>query len=528
MSNLNNQTNLTISDYKSLLRGANLYGSGDANVTGISRDTRHVEAGDLFICIRGEKHDSHRYAAQALSRGAVALVIDANELEAVRQNSEIPADTPILAVKNTRWALPLIACAFYGNPSQSMKIIGITGTNGKTTSTMMVAAILRAAGMRVGTIGTLGADLDGVPIQSDHTTPEADQLQALLHNFKMERADAVVMEVSSHALAMHRTDGIAFSVGMFTNLSLEHLDYHGNMENYFDAKARLFAEYPISYPRKDGSTFIAIITISQWEGRELVTLARGDILTFATDDSPAVLRAENPVLTAESTSFTVQYDSGVERYSFDVRLPIGGAFQIGNALGSIGACLRLGVPASTVATGLASMQGVPGRFEAVPTDGLDFSLIVDYAHTSDGLDNLLRSASELRPTKLIVVFGCGGNRDRTKRPIMGALAATKADIAIVTSDNPRHEDPNFIISEIVAGIEGSTGERRAEIHVEPDRRKAIELALSLSVATPGSLVLIAGKGHETYQLVGDDVLDFDDRAVARELIVALVLRAGKS
>jgi len=172
MSNLNNQTNLTISDYKSLLRGANLYGSGDANVTGISRDTRHVEAGDLFICIRGEKHDSHRYAAQALSRGAVALVIDANELEAVRQNSEIPADTPILAVKNTRWALPLIACAFYGNPSQSMKIIGITGTNGKTTSTMMVAAILRAAGMRVGTIGTLGADLDGVPIQSDHTTPE--------------------------------------------------------------------------------------------------------------------------------------------------------------------------------------------------------------------------------------------------------------------------------------------------------------------------------------------------------------------
>lgn len=507
----NTQTTLSIFEYHSLLRGSSLSGDGQAAVEGISRDSRSVQPGDLFVCIKGEAHDSHRYALEALARGAAGIVANVGGLAAA--GISIPNSVAVITVKDTRKALPLIACAFYRNPSQSMQAIGVTGTNGKTTSTLMVAAILRAAGKSVGTIGTLGAELNGTPIESEHTTPEADQLQQILAKMRDLGADAVVMEVSSHALAQHRTDGIAFSGAIFSNLTRDHLDFHNTMEEYFDAKAQLFSRYPVDYPREDKSAFVAVITISQWEGRELVTMARGDIVTFATDDSPAVLRADNIVLCADSVSFRAVYDAGIERYNFDVRLPIGGAFQVGNALGAIGMCLRLGIPRDTVAAGLAALPGVPGRFESVPTMDLGFSVIVDYAHTPDGLENLLRSAAELNPSRIITVFGCGGNRDRTKRPIMGAIAASLSQIAIVTSDNPRNEEPDSIIAEITKGIDAEQEPGvGAEVIVEADRREAIKLAINRADA--GDMVVIAGKGHETYQIVGDHVLDFDDRVVA--------------
>ena len=491
--------------------------SGDMTrpVGGLTHDSRNVQPDDLFICLEGAAHDGHKYAAQVLEKGAIGVVVNASGLE--KAGIVLPKNASVVTVPDTRAALPLIACEFYGNPSHDLLMIGVTGTNGKTTSTRLVAEILRAAGKKVGTIGTLGSELDGTPLPSEHTTPEADQLQCLLAQMRDRGAEAVVMEVSSHAISQHRTDGIAFNAAIFTNLTQDHLDYHKSMEAYFETKARLFSEYPLLYPRPDKKPLISIINVGQWEGRDLVTRARGDILTFAIGEIPAVLKAENVELAPESAKFDVVYDSGVEKFSFPICLPIGGAFQVGNALGAIGACLRLGVSKEAIRAGLAQLPPVPGRFEAVPTGGKGFSVIVDYAHSPDGLENLLRSAKELHPARIITVFGCGGNRDKTKRPLMGRLAATLSEIAIVTSDNPRNENPDDIIAEITAGMNPTNDSGiGAEIHVEPDRKKAI--ALAISQAQPGDIVLIAGKGHEDYQIVGDKVLPFDDRLVAKEIL----------
>lgn len=488
-------------------------------VTGITHDSRKVKAGDLFLCLRGGNFDGHRFALQALERGAVALVEQENGLE--EAGITLPENSVVITVPDTRRALPYIACTFYGNPARKMIMVGVTGTNGKTTSTRMIAAILRTAGYRTGTIGTLASELDGVPIPSEHTTPEADELQALLANMEEQGAQAVVMEVSSHALAQYRTDAIPFNVGVFTNLTQDHLDFHGDMESYFEAKARLFSEYPVRFPRPDGRLFVGVINVNQWEGRDLVTMARGDIITVSTTETPAVLKAQEVQISPESVQFTAVYDSGVERYSFPIHLPIGGAFQVANALGAIATGLRLGIPPETIRQGLETMERVPGRFEAVPTEGRGFQVVVDYAHTPDGLENLLRSAQELHPKRILVVFGCGGDRDRKKRPLMGAIAGRMAEIAVVTSDNPRTEDPNAIITEILVGMNKATDvSLKAEIFVEPDRRKAIEIALAQ--AQEGDLVLIAGKGHEDYQIVGKEVLPFDDRKVATEILAGLL------
>jgi UDP-N-acetylmuramoyl-L-alanyl-D-glutamate--2,6-diaminopimelate ligase len=506
---------VTFNDIAALFPKAVVYGKGTAPITGICRDSRAVHAGDLFVCIRGGAHDSHHYIHDALSAGAAGIVVNSGVLE--ESGAEIPDEKCVIEVTDTRAALPIIACKFYGNPSHSLQVIGVTGTNGKTTTTRMVAAILRASGLRVGTIGTLGAELDGCSIDSEHTTPESDQLQRILAQMRDQGADAVVMEVSSHAIAQHRTDGIAFNAAIFCNLTQDHLDFHGTMEKYFETKAQLFSRYPVDYPRPDGTPFVAAITVSQWEGRELVTLARGDIITFSTDDSPAVLHAEEISLSPETVSFRAMYDSGIEKYDFNIDLPIGGAFQVGNSLGAISACLRLGVPRQIIADGLAALPAVPGRFESVPVESSKFSVIVDYAHTPDGLENLLTSARDLDPARIIVVFGCGGDRDKTKRPIMGRIAATLADIAVVTSDNPRNERPDDIISDILLGVDQSEGPgRKAEIIVQPNRRSAISTAINM--ARERDMVLIAGKGHETYQIVGDTVLEFDDCKVARELL----------
>lgn len=511
--------NVTLENLAAQVKGVQVEGDLQTVVTGITHDSREVKPGDLFVCLKGAAFDGHRFAADAIRKGAAAIVVNPNGLNSA--GVTLPNSVPILAIADTRHALPLLACTFYGNPSHDLLMVGVTGTNGKTTTTNMTAAILRQAGYRVGTIGTLGAELDGKPIPSEHTTPEADQLQALLSQMRDEGATAVVMEVSSHALAQHRTDGIAFNAGIFTNLTQDHLDFHQTMEAYFAAKARLFAEYPILYPRPDGRLFVSVINVAAWEGRDLVTLARGDVLTYTSGDNPAVLRASDVQLSPTQVSFTANYDSGTERWSLPIVLPIGGAFQVGNALGAMGAALRLGVPKETVAAGLANLPPVLGRFESVPTGERGFSVVVDYAHSPDGIENVLNSARQLNPKRIITVFGCGGNRDRTKRPKMGRLAATLSEIAVVTSDNPRKEEPDAIIADILTGMDKATDPNiRAEIHVEPDRRKAIFLAIGM--AQPGDLVVIAGKGHEDYQIVGDQILSFDDRLVAAEAIEAFV------
>ena len=532
------QPSIPLSILATRLPQARAQGDQRTIVRGITHDSRLVKPGDLFVCLAGAVHDGHRFGAQALEAGAVALLVNEGGLERARVAP--PARASILAVPDTRKALPLAACALYGDPSHTMTVVGVTGTNGKTTTTHMVAAILRASGQKVGTIGTLGAELDGRPISSEHTTPEADQLQGLLAQMREGDADAVVMEVSSHALAQNRTDGIAFSAGIFTNLTQDHLDFHGTMDAYFSAKARLFADYPVRYPRPNGAEFVAVINTSAWEGRYLVTLARGEIVTFALDDKAAALRAEHVHVEPDRTEFEAVYDSGSEVFHLPITLPVGGAFQVGNALAAMGACLGLGISWDKIVEGLAHLAPVPGRFEAVATGSRGFSVVVDYAHTPDGLENLLRSAQELssgrtpngRPQgRILLVFGCGGDRDRGKRPIMGGIAAKLADVAIVTSDNPRSEEPRTIIDAILTGMEpgdemrpcepplegcpyGLPMEGRARVLIEPDRREAIHAALSQ--AQPGDIVLIAGKGHEDYQIVGDRTLPFDDRQVARE------------
>ena len=505
----------TIQNLAATIKDAAVTGNAETMVSGITHDSQEIQSGDLFVCLTGANFDGHTFAAEALTKGAAAIVAQAGGLE--KAGVTLPETATVLTVPDTRRALPLLACAVYNNPSHAMTMVGVTGTNGKTTVTRTIAAILRASGLSVGTIGTLGAELDGKKIPSDHTTPEADHLQKLLAEMRDGGAKAVVMEVSSHALAQFRTDGIAFNSGVFTNLTQDHLDFHGDMEHYYEAKARLFSEYPILYPRPEGKLFTSVINTGQWEGRDLITRARGDVITYATGNDPAVLKADKVDTRADCSSFTVIYDDGVKRYEFRVELPIGGAFQVGNALAAIGSALRLDVSVERIIEGLHSLPPIPGRFESIPAGDNPFSVVVDYAHTPDGLENLLRSAIELKPTRIICVFGCGGDRDKTKRPLMGKLAGSLTQIAIVTSDNPRKEDPKAIIDEIVAGMDkAKDSEIKAEIHIEPDRRKAIGLAITL--ALPGDLILIAGKGHEDYQIVGDAVLPFDDRKVAGELL----------
>lgn len=467
-------------------------GPADCSVEGISHDSRSVKPGDLFVCLAGANFDGHRFAADAVSRGASALCVQ-------RDDSDVP-HVPRIIVEDTRRALPMLARAFHGDPSQSLRLVGVTGTNGKTTTTLLIASILRAWEMRVGTIGTLGADLDGEPIPSTHTTPEADDLQSLLALMLRRGAAAVCMEVSSHALAQYRTDGCRFDAAVFTNLTQDHLDYHGDLDGYFNAKMRLFEEYP----RTSGKPFVAAVNADDPRGGEVVSRTAGRVVTFGVTAS-AQVRAEAVQAAPDRVAFTALTPDG----PLPVRLNIGGSFQVYNALAAIACCLGMGVPKEAIAQGLAAVDRVPGRFEPVKT-GLGWHAIVDYAHTPDGLKNLLASARQLHPARLVLVFGCGGNRDRTKRPVMGRIAVEGADYVIVTSDNPRNEDPRAIIGEILAGMKDAS----VPVVVEPDRKAAIERALG--EAREGDVVLVAGKGHEDYQEVKGERLPFDDRSVIRD------------
>ena len=451
--------------------GARVVGDASVTVTGVEFDSRSVAGGTLFCCIPGLHADGHDFAAAALAAGAAAVLV------------ERPLDVPgtQVVVASTRAAMGHLAAAFHGHPSRSLTMVGVTGTNGKTTTVSLTASVLRSTGARVGVIGTLtGA----------HTTPEAPDLQRQLARFVTDGCNAVVMEVSSHALALDRVDGTHFDLAVFTNLGRDHLDLHGSVEQYFAAKARLF--------RPDLADR-GLANADDVHGQLLIDAAlipmEGFSLADATDSS----------VTPTRLAFTWRGRL--------VAMHLGGDFNVSNSLAAATACSMLGVPDDAIVRGLAGAEPVPGRFEPVVA-GQPFAVIVDYAHTPDGLAEALRSArAAAGDHRLVAVFGCGGDRDRDKRPEMGAVAAAIADVVVVTSDNPRSEDPLAIIGAVLDGV---PADYRGLVVTESDRRAAI--AAAFAQAQAGDVVVIAGKGHERTQTIGDVVVPFDDRVVARELL----------
>jgi UDP-N-acetylmuramoyl-L-alanyl-D-glutamate--2,6-diaminopimelate ligase len=485
----------------SALPDAAIIGNREAAVAGIVYDSRQAKAGDVFVCIRGFKLDGHNFIPDALQRGAHIIVgEDGERLRA------LPESVTKVVVPDARLALARMAAEFYGHPSRALKVVGVTGTNGKTTTAHLIGAILREAGYRVGVIGTIGVYTDEGALSIAHTTPESVDLQAMFAAFKSKGMDAVVMEVSSHACSLRRVEGIAFDVGVFTNLTQDHLDFHADFEDYFRAKTMLFSEYAdASAPFKP---FGGVVNGDDRYGNQLVDFCAYPVMIYGVESS-ADLVAESLRMTPRGMSFVVRSDS--QRTEVDMKLT--GRFNVYNALAAFGAGRILGLEPEICRRGLASVEPPPGRLEMID-EGQDFAVAVDYAHTPDGLQKVISAVREFTSGRLIVVFGCGGDRDRRKRPLMGAVVSHFADVAVITSDNPRSEDPLAIIAEIQEGARDGN----AECVVEPDRRQAIDQAISR--AQPGDFVLVAGKGHETYQIFRDHTVHFDDREVARETLKA--------
>jgi UDP-N-acetylmuramoyl-L-alanyl-D-glutamate--2,6-diaminopimelate ligase len=469
-------------------------------VEDVTHDSRKLQPGALFVAIRGRVTDGNQYVESARKKGAVAVV------------SEQPprAGIPWLQVEDAREALATLSAAVLGDPASALTLVGITGTNGKTTTAYLIDAALRAAGHRVGLLGTVQYRIGEQLSEAVRTTPESSDLQKLFRGMVDGSCSHAVLEVSSHALALKRVHGCEFSVAVFTNLTRDHLDFHGDMDAYFRAKRALFD----TLLRMDGH---AILNADDDRSRELARASRGRVTSYALERD-ADLRAEGIQLSLAGTAFRVRAPQGV----FAVRTPLLGRFNVQNVLAALGAALALGVPAELAIRGLATLSGVPGRMERVDA-GQDFAVIVDYAHTDDALKNLLETVRELEPRRLVTVFGCGGDRDRSKRPLMGAVAARLSDAVVVTSDNPRSEPPEAIVEEIQRGMNGY---RQAERHVIVDRRDAIAKALEL--AGPGDAVVIAGKGHEGSQLLRDRAVSFDDRQVARDILARRLALRGKA
>jgi len=468
--------------------------SGDCQVVvrGMSMDSRHVQAGDLYACVPGFQVDGHDFAASAVASGAVALVVE----------RFLPLDVPQVKVSNVRQVMGTLAAIVYGHPSEQLELVGVTGTNGKTTITYLIEKIGIKQGKKVGLIGTLGSRIDGRDIPGDRTTPEAIEVQKLLAEMVAEGVSLAVMEVSSHALDLGRVAGCEFDMGIFTNLTQDHLDYHKTMEDYLSAKSLLFANLKGNKLLK-----ISILNGDDPAFRELSQASVAPVVSYGINNA-VDYRAENVEVTPQGVQFQVRFSEGIQ----DIWYATPGFFSVYNALAAFAWGVERGYQPSTVAEALAEISGVPGRFESV-RQGQPFQVIVDYAHTPDGLENVVRTARDFTPGRLLTVFGCGGDRDRTKRPLMGKVASQGSDFLFVTSDNPRTEDPDQIIEEILTGVSG------VDYVTLRDRREAIWRACHL--ARPGDTILIAGKGHETYQIFGTEVHPFDDREVAREALRGL-------
>jgi UDP-N-acetylmuramoyl-L-alanyl-D-glutamate--2,6-diaminopimelate ligase len=461
-----------------------LVGRPQVEIADLAYDTRRVTSGSLFFCVPGSRADGHDFAADAVAAGAVALVVE----------RRVDVAVPQLVVADVRAAMALAADVFFGEPTRRLEVAGVTGTNGKTTTAFLLRSILDAAGRRSGLVGTVEWIVGGRRRPAPHTTPEAIDLQRLFREMLDEGDRSVALEASSHGSAFRRLDRVRFGALVFTNLSQDHLDLHGSLEDYFQAKRRLFVG-PEPPPA-------AVNVGDEWGRRlaaELEGAHRAPLVTFGLADE-AEIRPEGLELAAWGSRFRA---GGI---ALETRLR--GPFNVENVLGAVAAGLLLDVDEDAIATGVAAVDGVPGRFEAVD-EGQEFAVIVDYAHTPDSLDLVLQAARELTGGKVIAVFGAGGDRDRGKRPLMGRVARDRADLAIVTSDNPRSEDPLAIIEDVLQGA-------GTDVEIDPDRRSAIRRALSLAQA--GDVVVVAGKGHEQGQDIGGVVHPFDDREVVREAL----------
>jgi UDP-N-acetylmuramoyl-L-alanyl-D-glutamate--2,6-diaminopimelate ligase len=469
-------------------------GPVDRIVAGIAYDSRRVKPETLFVAIPGGRHDGLEFAEEALRRGA-GVVVSPHARLAVR-------DATHVQVADARRALAEAADAFYRHPSGRLMIAGVTGTNGKTTTTFLLRDMLAAAGRAPGLVGTVCYEVGGRVIPADRTTPEASDLQAMFDQMLQAGCSSVVMEVSSHALAQERVHGIDFDVAIFTNLTRDHLDYHKTMEQYFEAKRRLFMGLG-----QGAKQAVAVINHDDPWGRRLAEAAelKARVITFGLEPG-ADVGVESLALDGHGGRFRIKSPWGAA----ELRTPLLGRYNVSNALGAYVAGRALGLEEGVVQAALARRASVPGRLEEVPT-GRGWRVLVDYAHTDDALSNVLRTVRPLVRGRLIVVFGCGGDRDPSKRPLMGRVAGTLADRVILTSDNPRREEPRAIIEQILAGIQD-----RGRCEVVEDRAQAI--AAALDEARDGDLVLIAGKGHENTQEFASTIIPFDDRQVARQLL----------
>jgi UDP-N-acetylmuramoyl-L-alanyl-D-glutamate--2,6-diaminopimelate ligase len=459
--------------------GARILGGSEAAIADLAYDSRRAGPGTLFFCVRGEKRDGHDFAAQVVAAGAAALVVE----------RELEVEVPQVVVEDARAAMAPLASRFCGDPTAELRVVGVTGTNGKTTTAFLIREVLERAGISTGLLGTVKQIVGGAEEAVERTTPEAIDLQATFRRMLDGGDRACAMEVSSHAMSLRRADAIHWEVGLFTNLTQDHLDFHADMEDYFLAKRKLFEAGPGT----------AIVNVDDPYGRRLA--GEFECVTFSAEGAEADYVARD-----------VSFDAGGARFTVgDVELRTGlpGHFNVANALGAFAVARAMGVETASAAAGLAAAARVPGRFEPID-EGQAFSVLVDYAHTPDSLENVLRAARRLTEGRLISVFGAGGDRDKGKRPKMGRAGAELSDLAVVTSDNPRSEDPAAIVAEVAAGTGGG-----AEVEVEVDRRAAIGLALGRAAA--GDTVVIAGKGHEQGQEFADGrKVPFDDREVARE------------
>jgi UDP-N-acetylmuramoyl-L-alanyl-D-glutamate--2,6-diaminopimelate ligase len=462
-------------------------------VTGVTLDSRAVAPGDLYVALPGTRVHGAAFCADAVAAGAVAVLTDPDGRARAAQTG-----VPVFVLVDPRGKLGEVSCWVYGNPSSRLTLIGVTGTSGKTTSTYLLESGLRAAGHQTGLIGGVQTRIGTDQLPSTLTTPEAPDLQALFAVMAERGVTAAAMEVSSHSLALGRVAGTSFDVAVFTNLSQDHLDFHADLEDYFRAKASLFMP-PV----------LGVINIDDKYGRRLASSALVPITTFSAAGKPeADWRAIDVRSGADGSTFRVIGPGGVEA---DVSVGLAGVFNVANALGAVVALVEAGVGLEDAVAGIAACPGVPGRLERVPAAGLDITAFVDYSHKPGAVEAVLRSLRPVTQGSLIIVLGCGGDRDRGKRPMMGAAAASLADVAILTSDNPRSEDPLAILAAMLDGVLSVPPVTRARVIIEPDRAAAIAQAVALAV--PGDVIVVAGKGHETGQYVAGAVLPFDDRAV---------------
>lgn len=463
----------------------------DVNVIGIDREikklcysTKDVEKDSLFFCIAGLNVDGHTFVEKAIESGAKAVVVS--------KDVSVKDDITVIKVKDTREAMSVISSNFYGNSWSNMDVIGITGTNGKTTSTFIMKSIFKASNKKTSLIGTICNIVGDKVYESERTTPESRDLQKLFKDMTEDKSEVCIMEVSSHSLDLKRVFGVNFKVGIFTNLTQDHLDYHDSMESYFEAKMKLF----------DSSEY-AVINIDDSYGKKAVKRLKGKIVTYGLTPEADIF-ATDVKLSSEGASFNLNYKGEVE--NININLP--GKFNVYNALGCISAAIVLNIPIKDIKKGLESLKSVPGRSEKI-TSKKGYTIIIDYAHTPDGLENILSSTKEYTKGRLISLFGCGGDRDKTKRPLMGKAAGLISDFCIVTSDNPRGEEPISIIEDIIPGLKKS----KCEYVIIENRKDAIKYVIDN--AKKDDVIVIAGKGHETYQVLKDETIHFDEKEIVQ-------------